>query len=302
MYLVVILLIALSAACAHSGSMPMPSPAARASPPAKPAPPKPSMATSTDGVRIAFTASGRGPALILLHGGGQDRSSWNERGYVKALADSFTVIALDERGSGHSDRPRTPQSYALERVLGDVLAVADAAGAPRFHVWGFGRGATIARYLAARSDRVISAVLVGATMGPPVTGVAREGMIAMRDSWQPLLASEQAGTLDLTTLPAGTRAALTGDTPITALAVGALVEYPSLEPAEIKAPTLWVVGADDSAAMANAKAYKDRLAGTAVTLEVLTGASFTDCFARTADVLKVVKPFLAREAVVAPQS
>lgn len=37
-------------------------------------------ATSADGARIAFDVTGSGPALMLLHGGGQNRRAWHEAG------------------------------------------------------------------------------------------------------------------------------------------------------------------------------------------------------------------------------
>ncbi|HUU36235.1 MAG TPA: hypothetical protein VMW48_19355, partial [Vicinamibacterales bacterium] len=49
-------------------------------------------ATSTDGTKIVYDVEGTGPALLLLHGGGQTGRSWAERGYVEKLRDKFTVI------------------------------------------------------------------------------------------------------------------------------------------------------------------------------------------------------------------
>ena len=146
------------------GSAPATAAAATAAGQAAPAAKTP-MAKSADGTMIAWEKTGSGPALLLVHGGGQNRKSWAERGYVERLAKKFTVITMDVRGQGESGRPDTPEGYALDHMLEDITAVADAAGAARFHLWGFGHGATVARYLAARSDRVISAVLVGADMG-----------------------------------------------------------------------------------------------------------------------------------------
>lgn len=260
--------------------------------PPKPPPPKPVTIKSSDGTKIVFESVGSGPPLILLHGGGQSRRSWNDRGYVDKLKDRFTVITVDLRGSGDSDKPTSADAYALDRVLEDVLAVADAAKAPRFHLWGFGHGASIGRYLAARSDRVISHVMVGTSMGPTVTGVVKDAIEGMRAKWQPLVDAQKAGTLDLKALSPGDRAAWDNGVATTALALGALSAYPPLEPAEIKAPTLWLVGTADAAAMENLKSYEGKLAGTAVTFAALDGLSYSDSFAKSEPVLAKALPFL----------
>lgn len=268
-----------------------PPPAGQAAP--KPAP-KPRVAVSADGTKIAYDVNGTGPALMLLHGGGQTRTSWADRGYVERLSKRFTVITPDRRGTGDSEKPTTAGAYALDQVLADLLAVADAAGAKRFHVLGYGHGGSLARYLAARSDRVISAVLIETPMGSAVTGMVKDALVAMRAKWQPLLDAKRAGTLDLKTLSREDRVVLDGETPISALALGAMVDYPSLQPAEIKAPTLWIVGSGDASAMENVKEYEGKLSGTNVTLKVLSGATYPDCFLRINDILAEVEPFLAK--------
>jgi pimeloyl-ACP methyl ester carboxylesterase len=254
------------------------------------------MATAKDGTRIAYEVTGTGPALMLVPGGGQTRGTWKDRGYVERLSKSYTVITLDLRGTGDSDKPAKPGSYALELMLADLLAVADAAKAPRFHLWGFGHGAAIGRYLAARSDRVISAVLAGTTMGPPVEGIVRDAIIGMRTKWMPVIEAQAAGKLDKNTLSPGDIVALDGGVAVTTLMLGALVDYPVLEPAEIKVPTLWLVGAADTSAMENVKAYQPKLKGTAVTLKLLDGLSYSDSFSRIDPALAAVEPFLKTAA------
>ena len=245
--------------------------------PAKPAPPpKVTTATSRDGTRIAYEVTGTGPALLLVPGGGQTRGTWKDRGYVERLAKSFTVITMDLRGTGDSDKPVKPGAYALDAMLDDLLAVADAAKAQRFHLWGYGHGGAIGRYLAARSDRVISAVIAGTPMGPPVEGMVRDAILGMRAKWMPVIEAQAAGTLDRSKLSPGDVVALDGGVAVTTLMLGSIVDYPVLEPTEIKAPTLWLIGAADTSAMENVKAYEPKLKGTAVTLKLLDGLSYSD--------------------------
>lgn len=66
----------------------------------------------------------RGPAVILLHGGGQSRLSWSRAGAPLAQA-GFEVLALDTRGHGDSDWA-TDGDYAVETMASDLVTVIDA--------------------------------------------------------------------------------------------------------------------------------------------------------------------------------
>lgn len=253
------------------------------------------MATAPDGTKIAYEVTGSGPHMLLVHGGGQTRRSWNQLGYVDRLAKRYTVITMDLRGTGDSDKPTRPEFYTLDRVLADMTAVADAAGAKRFHVYGFGHGGTLARYLAAKSDRVASAVLVGMTMGPAATGVFKTAIEAMRAKWQPVLAAHTAGTLDVKTLSASDRTAWEAGIAVNVLMLSALLDYPPLEPSEIKTPTLWAVGSDDSA-VENLKEYEPKLKGTQVTAKILSSVNYSDSFVKMDQVLGELEPFWTKAA------
>jgi pimeloyl-ACP methyl ester carboxylesterase len=129
-------------------------------------------------------------------------------------------------------------------------------------------------------------------MGPTLTGPVKDAIEAMKAKWQPLLDQQKAGTLDLKALTYGDRDAWNNGVAISAVALGALAEYPPLEPAEIKVPTLWLVGAADAAAMENVKQYEGKLAETKVTFKPLSGLSYSDSFSKPEPVLAEVEPFL----------
>ncbi|PYY14164.1 MAG: alpha/beta hydrolase [Acidobacteria bacterium] len=57
-----------------------------------------------DGLKFHYLTSGRGPAVILLHGYTQTSRMW--RPIIPLLADKFTVIAPDLPGIGDSDIPK----------------------------------------------------------------------------------------------------------------------------------------------------------------------------------------------------
>jgi pimeloyl-ACP methyl ester carboxylesterase len=76
---------------------------------------------------IPVTDEGQGPAVLLLHPGSADCSSW--AGVAAALAGRFRVLRFDRwtYRDGHADAaPSGAEAMAGE--VGDVLAVAAAAG------------------------------------------------------------------------------------------------------------------------------------------------------------------------------
>ena len=90
--------------------------------------------------RVANLAA-PGDTLILLHGFPQTSAAW-EPVIEAAVAKGYRVVAFDQRGYSPGARPTARDSYALDKLIGDVLAVADVVGADRFHLaghdWGCG--------------------------------------------------------------------------------------------------------------------------------------------------------------------
>ena len=95
-----------------------------------------------------------GEAIVLLHGFPQRTSSWD---LVAPLlhAAGYRTLALDQRGYCESARPRGRRAYRLSELIGDVIALLDAAGLADAHVVGHDWGAAVAWGVAgAHPDRV----------------------------------------------------------------------------------------------------------------------------------------------------
>jgi pimeloyl-ACP methyl ester carboxylesterase len=76
------------------------------------------------GHRRAFVRAGEGPALLLLHGIGNNCRTWS--GVIDRLAETHTVIAPDLLGHGNSDKPRGDYSIAAyANGMRDLLSVLD---------------------------------------------------------------------------------------------------------------------------------------------------------------------------------
>ena len=86
---------------------------------------------------------------ILLHGFPQDRCCW-DRVTSALAADGYRVLAPDLRGYSPGARPAGRSAYRNSQLAADVLALADAAGAQRFHLAGHDWGAALAWYVAGR--------------------------------------------------------------------------------------------------------------------------------------------------------
>ena len=84
--------------------------------------------TGAAGNRLVGDVFGEaGPSVLLLHGGGQTRHSW--QGTAQRLAAAgLTAYALDQRGHGDSDW-MADGSYAFRDFAADAAAVADVLAA-----------------------------------------------------------------------------------------------------------------------------------------------------------------------------
>jgi pimeloyl-ACP methyl ester carboxylesterase len=236
-------------------------------------------ATSHDSKQIAYDLSGAGPAIVLLHGGGGNRQEWHEAGYVNRLVEHFTVIALDLRGHGESSLPTDPADYAIDKLQGDILALADACGVERFSLWAMSHGGRIGRYLAATSARVNSIVLMSTLLGPGASGELRQEVLDFCAYWPPILEAQRNGTLDLASLSLHDQDFFRNFNVPAMLGWGrAMLDWPAVEPADFCCPTLWLLGSEDLRAMQNFKQYEASLTGSRVQAQVLEGLNHDQVF------------------------
>ncbi|MEO8613470.1 MAG: alpha/beta hydrolase [Chloroflexota bacterium] len=94
--------------------------------------------TSKDGTRIGYRQLGRGPGLILMHGGMQ--AAQNFMRLAGFLADQFTVYVPDRRGRGLSGS--YDEHYTLQNAVEDTHAILQKTGA--HNVFALSSGAIIA--------------------------------------------------------------------------------------------------------------------------------------------------------------
>ena len=103
-----------------------------------------------DNITIHYKNDGErtNPALVMMHGFGNNSQNWYDLGYVDILKQHFYLIMLDVRGFGESDKPLQPEAYTLENIAQDALAVLDAEHIDKAFYYGSSVGAVYGYYLA----------------------------------------------------------------------------------------------------------------------------------------------------------
>ncbi|MFN8130716.1 MAG: alpha/beta hydrolase [Solirubrobacteraceae bacterium] len=106
---------------------------------------------------------GAGPPLVLLNGLAATHADWDPA-FVAALAESWTVVALDHRGMGASSDDGAP--FTIEDLAADVATATDGLGLGPAAVAGWSMGGFVALALAAaRPGLVTSLALLGTATG-----------------------------------------------------------------------------------------------------------------------------------------
>jgi 3-oxoadipate enol-lactonase len=79
--------------------------------------------TDANGISIHYQLAGSGPSVVLLHEMGGTLDSWD--GIFPALTHHYRVLRYDQRGSGLTEKVRTP--ITTENLVGDLEAMLQAS-------------------------------------------------------------------------------------------------------------------------------------------------------------------------------
>lgn len=115
-----------------------------------------------EGGRLAAWASGPadGPPLVVLHGA-LDRAGGETAPLVRRWQRRFRVLALDFMAHGASDAFEG-LPFTVERLVGNVVALLDAAGVERAALFGYALGGTVALHAAHRHPERVARLAVHA--------------------------------------------------------------------------------------------------------------------------------------------
>ena len=91
-----------------------------------------------DGVNIYYEVHGSGPRLLLTHGYSSTSGMW--QGQIEALSKHHKLVLWDMRGHGQSDYPDDPKAYSEALTVADMAALLDEVGAGKAIVGGLSLG------------------------------------------------------------------------------------------------------------------------------------------------------------------
>ncbi|WP_293679031.1 alpha/beta fold hydrolase [uncultured Phenylobacterium sp.] len=200
-----------------------------------------------DGVNLYYEVHGdKGPVILLTHGYSATSQMW--AGQVEPLTKDHRLVIWDMRGHGQSDSPEEPSLYSEPATVADMAALLDKVGARTAIVGGLSLGG----YMSLAFNRVhperVEALLIIDTGPGYKNDEAREG-------WNKtsLRTAERYETEGLAVLSAGSaerRTATHRSAKGLALAArGMLTQRDAAVISslpDIKAPSIVVVGSDDT--------------------------------------------------------
>jgi 3-oxoadipate enol-lactonase len=211
---------------------------------------------TVNGIRLAYTDTGLGTPVVLLHGYPFNRSLWNEQ--VAALSNSYRVITPDLRGSGESDASNG--AATMNQMAQDVAALLDQLEISRAVIGGLSMGGYVTLAFYKQFPSRVRALVLADTRAQADTEEAKqtrsqqaekalaEGMAGIADAMLPKLLTPETVSkrpeivkrvrdMMLKTKPEGAAAALLGM---------AEREDQTELLSQISCPTFIVVGQDDA--------------------------------------------------------
>jgi len=136
-----------------------------------------------DGVRTHYLEAGKGPVLVLVHGGGAGADAWgNWKSCIPMYADNFRVVAVDMVGFGRSDKP-DPASYVYGRDSRNrhLAAFIEFLNAGAVHVIGNSMGGATALGVAIEQPDLLNRMVLMGSAGIAVNNPDRSVMKALSE-------------------------------------------------------------------------------------------------------------------------
>ena len=110
-------------------------------------------------IAMYYEALGDGEPIVLIPGLGTDITEYKP--IIEGLARTNRVIAVDNRGAGRTDKPRS--AYSIEMMADDVAALLQKIGIQQANILGISMGGRIAQALALKHPEMVKRLLLVST-------------------------------------------------------------------------------------------------------------------------------------------
>lgn len=222
---------------------------------------------------------------------------WHETGHVARLKDGFTVITVDLRGHGESDKPTDPAMYTTDKMRQDILAVVDACTFERFILWGYSFGGNVGRYLAACSNRVSKMIMLGNRLSG-VSDEHRQFVFDFRTRWTPVIEAARVDGFDPRSLSQKDQEDIaqlsfpSEQLPVVLAWTIAMLDWDMVAPDHLRCPTLWLIGSKNEKAMESFNEYEKEIPGSNVQVHILKALTHGQEFENIDQVLPFILDFV----------
>ena len=112
-------------------------------------------------VQLHYEVRGHGVPLLLVRGTFANLKWWSSSGYGQTLEATYRLILIDVRGHGMSDKPHDPESYEIDRLVGDLVCVLDALDLKKDDYLGYSMGSWIGLAAAKYAPESFNSFILG---------------------------------------------------------------------------------------------------------------------------------------------
>jgi pimeloyl-ACP methyl ester carboxylesterase len=120
--------------------------------------------TTIHGHSIVYAVRGKGPTLVLLHGGGDSGEHSFER-QLDVFSEHHHLVAPDQVGQGHT--PDVPGPLSYTGMMEDTATLLKKLGLKRVDIVGFSDGGILALMLAVRHPELVRRLVIsGVNIAP----------------------------------------------------------------------------------------------------------------------------------------
>ena len=119
-----------------------------------------SATVQTNDIRTYYERRGEGPPVVFIHGMFMSTTEWEPQ--MDALSDTYSTIAYDVRGHGHTGGSDL-QTYTFEQYASDLHELLDALDVERPVLCGLSMGGCIAQAYAARYPENVAGLVLADT-------------------------------------------------------------------------------------------------------------------------------------------